>query len=493
MGGQLLRTESGTRLVGIHLSSSCGSSKSLARRGAENLRARLRNLTAYAAVALVAVAVGASGTAFAQLAPAPVAPGRIEQPLQQRPAAPLPGGGVDMPMIPNTGPAPAGAESTHFVLRGVQITGVTVYPEGTFNDLYSGLIGKDVTLAQIYSVGQAITARYRGDGYIISQAVLPAQQITNGNVRIVVVEGFVDKVIVKDEKTGSTGEDRSVLDRMAQKISNDRPLTAKALERYMLLINDLPGVTARSFLAPSATTPGAADLTIVLNDKKYDGYLSTDNLGSKFVGPGEFAVAGNLDNAFGIWERTGLRYVGTYDVSELQYAEFTHEEQIGSEGGKVDLQAFRSNSEPGDLLSPLHSNALNWTGLAIFSYPFIRSRSENLSVHGTVQITNIDSTQLGITTTQDRLRVLRFGANYNKVDTWLGTEGVSLVSGELSQGLPGLGSTTSSDTLKSRQGADGEFTKFFGEVQRSQALWGNFGLLVAVQGQYAFDNLLSPE
>ncbi|HUP06045.1 MAG TPA: ShlB/FhaC/HecB family hemolysin secretion/activation protein, partial [Caldimonas sp.] len=448
-----------------------------------------RSVSLAAAVAWVAL----GGAAWAQVLPAPIAPGRVEQPLQPRPTVPPTGGAPAVPTIPG-GEMPAGAETVHFALRGIQLSGVTMYPAGTFDSLYSNLVGKDVTLAQVYSVAQAMTARYRSDGYILSQAVLPAQQIANGVVQIRVVEGFVDKVIVKDELTGATGVDRSVLDRLAQKITTVRPLTAKALERYMLLINDLPGVQAKSFLAPSATTPGAADLTIVLNEKKYDGFVSFDNLGSRFVGPLEFSAAGNLDNALGIYERTGLRYAGTFDFTELKYIEASHQEQIGSEGMHVDFVYFHSDSQPDNTVHSAHLqvDSLNNTGMAVLTYPAIRSRAENLNLRARFDIDNIDVSTGHVETTMDRLRVLRLSSAYNIVDTAVGPPAVNLFTLEVSQGLPLL-DASDKDKLSSNIRAPSTFTKVTLEVQRQQSIVDDWSLLLAGEGQFAATDLLSEE
>ena len=451
-----------------------------------------RVLGASFALAVAWLALG--GEARSQALPGPIAPGRVEQPLQPRPSVAPTGGAPSVPTIPSGGEMPAGAESMHFVLRGVQVSGATIYPGTTFDDLYRNLVGKDVTVAQIYSVAQAITAHYRSDGYILSQAVLPAQQIANGMVQIRVVEGFVDKVVVKDETTGATNVDRSVLDRLAQKISGVRPLTAKALERYMLLINDLPGVAARSFLSPSASTPGGADLTVVINEKKYDGYATFDNLGSRFVGPLEFSVAGNLDNALGIYERTGLRYVGTFEFSELKYIEATHQEQIGSEGMRLDFTYFRSESQPNNVLGKINGlvDSLNNSGLVVLTYPVIRSRAENLNLRARFEVDNIDVTTGHVETTKDRLRVLRLSGAYNKIDTALGAPGINLVTIELSQGLP-LFDASDKDKPSSNSRAPSTFTKITAEVQRQQSIAGNWSILLAAEGQLAFTDLLSEE
>jgi len=168
MGGRLLSQGAGARVLGpgaigmpaANLLGSAGAPGAGAdgAGSARNVDGGRRLCAARAARTLSIAAVVAwlslGGTAWSQLLPAPIQPGRIEQPLQPQPTVPPTGGAPGTPTIPGGGEAPAGAENMHFVLRGLQVSGISVYPAGTFDSFYSGLVGKDVTLAQVYSVAQ---------------------------------------------------------------------------------------------------------------------------------------------------------------------------------------------------------------------------------------------------------------------------------------------------------------------------------------------------
>ena len=128
-----------------------------------------------------------------------------------------------------------------------------MFTQADFAPLYQPLLGKDITLAQIYDVAAAITAKFGKAGYTLSVALVPAQRISTGVVHIQVVEGYVDQIFIKTEDgTDITSELRAYL----AKIAAVRPLRQADLGRHLLLANDLPGVQARAVLAPSET-PGA--------------------------------------------------------------------------------------------------------------------------------------------------------------------------------------------------------------------------------------------
>jgi hemolysin activation/secretion protein len=431
---------------------------------------------------------GGVGSAFGQTLPGPVAPGRIEQQFQPQPQPRATGPSV-VPEIPEGVTAPAGAENVHFTLRAVQIEDVTVYPGDTFTSLYTDWLGKDVTLAQIFTLATEITARYRNDGYILSQATVPAQKIADGTVRLRVVEGFIDRVIVDGDDYGKS---KGLIDAYGQKITQSRPLRASDLERYLLLMNDLPGVTARSFLRPSPTTPGAADLSIVLEEKQFGGYAGFDNRGSRFVGPYQGQVGGNANNLLGLYDRTDLRFIATSRLRELQYTELDHSEQLDAEGTQLRLTTYRSHGKPGGAVSDLDIDALVYDGTATISHPFIRSRARNFSVHSTFDVINADFEQSGVPLISDRLRVLRLGASYDFVDT-LARPAVNFVDIEFSHGLDLFDASPAGSPLLSRPQATPDFAKVTVDASRQQPLTDKLGLLLAMTGQYAANSLLSPE
>lgn len=80
------------------------------------------------------------------------------------------------------------AEALTFDLAGVMISGTTIYPASDFLPLYKEYLTKAVSLADIYRLADAITAKYHAEGYPRLRAVVPLQRIRAGIVVIQVVE-----------------------------------------------------------------------------------------------------------------------------------------------------------------------------------------------------------------------------------------------------------------------------------------------------------------
>lgn len=234
-----------------------------------------------------------------------------------------------------------------------------MYSADALRGTYASLIGKEVTLADIYTVAEKLTTRYRNDGFILSQVVVPAQTVDGGVVRLEAIEGHVAGVRVE----GAGERVKQTILEHANKIKASRPLTAAVLERYLLLINDLPGVFARGVLASSKSKQGASDLVIQVTPRIFSAGLSIDNRGSRSLGPRRVLADAEVYYPLGMGARTGLKAVTTGN-GELAFAVLSHDQWIGFEGGKLGVSYSASRSKPEEMsIIPLNlettSNSLN--------------------------------------------------------------------------------------------------------------------------------------
>ena len=224
----------------------------------------------FGAVVLGLMAQVSDTAAQSVVLPGPAEPGveRRERTLPAPRAVPR----LDIPAGEVPGQAPPGAEEVTLILDRLAIDGVTAYEAQELRPIYQDLLGRQVTLADIFAIAADITTRYRNDGFILSRALVPAQTIEDGIVRITVVEGSVGTVTI-DDPDGRDDRTRRLLDTFGKRIQAARPIDIDTLERYLLLANDLPGITAEGILTPSTDLLGASDLIIAVtrSSPKYSG------------------------------------------------------------------------------------------------------------------------------------------------------------------------------------------------------------------------------
>ena len=71
-----------------------------------------------------------------------------------------------------------------------------------------------------------------------------------------------------------------------------KPVTADAVESFLLRLNDLPGVSLRSVLSPvEDTKDGAVKLELVSTEKAGKGSISFDIPPSRYLGPHEITTS----------------------------------------------------------------------------------------------------------------------------------------------------------------------------------------------------------
>lgn len=393
--------------------------------------------------------------------------------------------------------APAGAEKITFVLNDIRFEGVTVYSEAALRKTFADRLGQTITLADLYAIAAQITASFRNDGYILTQVVVPPQTIDGGVARLQVVEGYIDRVNVALEPEARAENDAAMalIRGHAARISTGRALNVKDLERYMLLINDLPGISARGVLSPSPTRPGAADLNILVARDAFDGLIGIDNYGTRYLGPVQLSGAAAFNSLLGHNERLTAQAVVAPEPGEgfeLGYAALGYEQPLLPNGLKMALAGNYTATNPGYTLDEFDVRGYSRLLSATLSYPLIRTRATSLYTSVSFDMRNVNTSNNFEDTRKDRIRALRASTRLEHLDTLFGA-GLNVVDVEVSQGLDIFGATSKADVNKSRAEGEGVFTKLNVEIQRLQRIASRINLLIGARGQLSNDALLSSE
>lgn len=452
----------------------------------KTFRETARFVSAFAAlVTSVFVADLATGPAIAQSIPPHAQPGIAERELTD---PPRPKSSRDI-AIPKAAAerVPDGAENVSFVLRSISISGSSVYSDDDLLEVFEPLIDQEINLAAIFAVANKITEKYSNDGYALSIAFVPVQDIKNGAVRIQIAEGFVSEVIIQ----GEGRLPRKLLAKITDNIKVSRPLRTATLERYLMLARDLPGLSVRSVFDPIPGETGATRLVLSVSQDHFGGVLAVNDRGSKALGRERAALAVGFNSPFGHGGKIVLNTFQMFERQELTVYGLGFSMPVGSEGTVVGMDVFKSEAEPGtEFLTTLEFSSEGWTHVAYVAHPLVRSRSRNLIGSAQLISQDLSSEILGMENSDDQLRVLQLGIDYDWIDRW---GGISLVGATLSRGLDIFGTTPEDSPTKSR--ADGKFlfTSIATRLYRLQDLAGPFDLALSADGQYAFDPLLSSQ
>jgi hemolysin activation/secretion protein len=381
---------------------------------------------------------------------------------------------------------PEDLKEVKFVLKQLFIQGKSIYDKRALKPLYKSYLKKELTLKNIYEIAQRITNKYRNDGYLLSKAIVPPQKIKDGVVHLRIIEGYIDKIKIQGPVRGP----RKLINKYKKNILKSRPLRVSDLERYLLLIDDLPGVTAKSVLTPSEDKPSATTMTLILADKAFVGHIGTDNRGSKFNGPYQFLGGVTVNSLLGDHSRAGLQGVFTSQTDELLFLNAFYDLPINQEGTRLFFSSSVSKSEPGSTLKQFDINGDSSSITLRLTHPFLRSRAKNLTGHLGFSGRNSTTKILGLLDSEDRLRVMNMGVSYDYADEY---KGVNLIRLNLSKGLNIFDVTESGSSNLSRSQGKSNFTKLTGNLMRIQSLSPSWNILGAASWQYSFDKLLASE
>jgi len=441
---------------------------------------------ALAALALLLVPVRAGFAQAVDIAPF------VTPPVQKVTPPPTPE--VLAPVLPATPPPEEIPSGPPVRVDDVRVEGVTVYDPATLRPLYADLIGATVPREKLLAAVEALQTRYREDGYILTTVHGAAERRGGGLIFVIrATEGYISDV----KLDGDIGDAGKLALAMLEHLTSIRPVNNADLERYLLLANDIPGVSAQAVLRRVSPEPGAVELVAKVARTPFAAQFQFDNRGSPEVGPYEALLTAQSNAFTSVGEQIQGTFFNTFNREQL-FGQVDVSGFLNSEGLKLRGYAGRGNTQPGGALTGTGFNAdLQIAGVGL-SYPVIRTRRLNLSVDGSFDAYDgvIDTFAAGGMLSDTHLRILRLGGALDFQDAVVaGLPAANSIILKVSQGLPAFGASSNNQALPARVGERNNFSKVTGEMTRVQNLIAigdaQTAIKASVGGQFT-DDILPP-
>lgn len=213
-----------------------------------------------------------------------------------------------------------------------KITGAASYSAETLAELVQPWIGKRLDIRGLNDAAGALTRHYQSNGHLLSYAYLPAQRVADGVIELSVLEGKLEGVQIV------TAQDVRLRDQVVQ-VHTDPLVKPGALlqsdvERKLLLLNDIPGVTARAAFTPGATTGGAEVIVSVAEEEPLEVRLDINNHGAKSTGEYRAGISLQFRDIFGWGDSTTARGVVS-DRGSLVTGSLSTSVPLGGDGWKL--------------------------------------------------------------------------------------------------------------------------------------------------------------
>jgi len=382
--------------------------------------------------------------------------------------------------------APGGAEGgARIVVASVRIEGASAFTASELLAQAGFQPGSELDLSQLRAMAARITDFYRGAGFFVARAYLPAQDVRDGEVTIAVAEGSYGQVEPRNQSRLSS----SVAQGLMGEVAPGQLVNSAPLESSLLLLSDLPGVAVKSTLAPGVAV-GTSDLFVdIVPGAAVSGSVDADNQGNRYTGRERVGAIINLNNPAGLGDVASLRLLTAGDG--LKYARASYQVQAGR--GKLGLAYAHLDYRLGKEFSSLQAHGTAKVASVFGSYPLLRSRNANRYAQWSFEDKRfddrVDSTGARA---EKKSRLLNLNLNGDQRDLF-GSESLSTyqLSAAVGRFDPRSAALRAADAASSR--AEGSFTKLGFSLGHLQAVARNTYLSVALGGQFASKNLDASE
>lgn len=382
------------------------------------------------------------------------------------------------------------ADAATVTVTQFKFAGNTLLSDSQLHEVIAPYLNRPLTFLELQQAADAVGNAYREAGWAV-RAYLPQQEITQGVVLLQIVEAvFGDVRIQGSPATRVQATQLVAIVRAAQETG--QPLHANRIDRALLLLDDLPGVSVVGNLV-EGTQHQETDLAIIATDEALaTGNVSYDNTGSRATGAERLSLNASLNSPMRIGDALTFNLLKTRGS---EYQRFAYNLPVGDDGLRAGVHASYLHY---DLLASFSASGYKGTaqseGLDV-SYPLLRSRLQNINLALSWDNKHFDNwADTGTLTSMSRYRLSVYNAslNANQIDTW-GGGGASTASLSLSQGDVDLNGSANQSNDASGANTSGRFTKLNLGLSRQQSLSETLTWFIATNWQTATKNLDSSE
>lgn len=223
----------------------------------------------------------------------------------------------------------APGEVITFELKKIVTDASAVLTDAELDAIIKPYEGKQVQLNDIYAIVDKINALYNDKGYVTCRAFLPPQTITDGTVKLLLVEGRTGSTIVNNNKYTKT---KYITNRMH--LAKGEIANIKQLNRDLLLFNATNSTQLRIMMKAGAE-PGTTDYEITAYEPKRDTWtIFEDNAGSDTSGQYRTGLFFNTKSLSGNCDALSL---GTVISEGTKAANVMYSRSLGRSGTKMNL------------------------------------------------------------------------------------------------------------------------------------------------------------
>jgi hemolysin activation/secretion protein len=210
-------------------------------------------------------------------------------------------------------PTPSAVKKGLVQAQGVELKNVAPPSPASFESVVSPYLGQTITRGRLNSLVKDIILFYRGHDRPVVDVVVPAQDITNGVLQVVVLEGRVGRVTVAGNRWFSSSE---ISDGVYVRPGDT--IDSHTLQANLDFLNENPFRTTDMIYRPGEKM-GQTDLVLQTHDRfplrVFAGY---EDSGDIETGLDRYLAGFNYGDLFGLGQQVNYQYTTSGDGESLR-------------------------------------------------------------------------------------------------------------------------------------------------------------------------------
>jgi hemolysin activation/secretion protein len=374
------------------------------------------------------------------------------------------------------------------VIRSFVLHGQTALSDEILQAALLPWLNTPLDLAGLQSAAERVAATYQRYGRMATTR-LGRQDVTDGVLTIHIQEARFAATRMGG-KLPERVRPQQLLDFAAAQLRPGELLDTDAMNRALLLMDDLPGVAVTGSLAPGER-PGDTELVLeVADDVLLSGSAQLDNAGSRSVGAERVTLQLSLNSPLGWGDQAQLNAL----VSEgSRYLRLGYGLPLGPGGQRV--QAWASQVDYRVIsadFAGLQARGRSSTVGGSATWPVLRSRMANLNVSLMGESKRYHNSAAGSVSSHYGGRSLQAELSGNLFDNrWGGGANSAAVSATAGQIDLAGSPNQAADAVSARTA--GRYQRWNVQLTRQQNLPGDASLFISASAQYSARNLDSAE
>lgn len=374
-------------------------------------------------------------------------------------------------------------DNTPFTVKNISIDGNVSIDTVTLYDLVKSYEGETHTITDMQQACKKITEYYRAQGYSFARAVLPQQEITDGRVRIQVIEAKYGAININNQSRIST----DLIERTIASLIPGKNIEQRSLDRALLLLSDMPSTSTIANIKPGQTF-GESDFDLDFNAlPAVNARLVLDSFGNRFIHRPRLVGSINVNNPLNHGDVLSVNYLTTGE--RMRYAQVNYDWLLNGLGTHVGASYANLYYKLGEELQRLDVHGTADTTEAWIKHPLLRGRHHNLFTYMRAQHNVLkdrtDATNIKNDRTVDSLV---FSVNGDIRDGILGG-GINSYFLSYSQGRVDIDNAAAKLRDASAANTHGHYAKWNYNLNRLQSVTDRLQLWGSITGQVAQDNL----